>query len=539
MCPDIDYRKVGKFFVVIAILALLPSFVFAQKKSSSSGSSSKPAAAPAQKAAPQKAPAQATKPPANGTKPPVAGTRPPANGTKPPVAGTKPPVSATKPPAPDTKPTVPPGAVHNANGTTTTTRPNGSSVTRDAHGKTSSVTTPGGAKANYNSAGKVSSIHTSVMDAKNPMHSGDLTISKGAHNQRSLVTTRKDGTRVVGLGAHRGFVEHTFTRNGRTYMRRTYVVNGRATAYVYRGYPYRGRVYYGYVPAYYYGPGYYGWVYDPWGAPVPYAWGWAGDPWYGYYGGYFAVAPVYGGASLWLTDYVIAQNLQAAYQAQADANGGAPPPADSGEQSGYAGGAGAGQNAAAITPEVKKQIDDEVKAQIEAEKQAASQTAGSAQSASGGGDQVPAALDPNYRTFIVSAALQENLDGAATCGLSPGDVLTRIDDAPDANQNVKVLVTTSQRGDCATGAQVAVGVQDLQDMHNDFAAKIDGGLQKLADSQGKNGIPGGPAAGGQKNPDGTASADLTALADLQDQQKAADQTEADVKQAEGSGQGDD
>ena len=35
------------------------------------------------------------------------------------------------------------------------------------------------------------------------------------------------------------------------------------------------------------------------------------------------------------------------------------------------------------------------------------------------------------------------------------------------------------------------------------------------------------------------SADLTALADLQDQQKAADQTETDVKQAEGSGQGDD
>src|ERR1700733_14469996 len=187
MCPDINYRKVEKFFVVIAILALLPSFVFAQKKSSSSGSSSKPAAAPAQKAPPQKAPVQTAKPPANGTKPPVAGTRPPANGTKPPVG-------ATKPPAPGTKPAVQPEAVRNANGTTTTTRPNGASVTRDAHGKTTSVTTPGGAKANYNSAGKVNSIHTSVTDSKNPMHSGDMTISKGAHNQRSLVTTRKDGT---------------------------------------------------------------------------------------------------------------------------------------------------------------------------------------------------------------------------------------------------------------------------------------------------------------------------------------------------------
>ena len=76
-------------------------------------------------------------------------------------------------------------------------------------------------------------------------------------------------------------------------MRRTYVVNGRSYAAVYRGYPYRGVVYYGYVPAYYYGPAYYGWAYDPWGAPVAYGWGWGVEPWYGYYGGYFAPYPAY------------------------------------------------------------------------------------------------------------------------------------------------------------------------------------------------------------------------------------------------------
>ena len=416
------------------------------------------------------------------------------------------------------------------------TRPNGSSVTRDAKGKATSVTTPGGAKANYNSAGKVSSIHTSVTD-KNPAHSGDMNISKGAHNQRTVVTTRKDGARLVSTGGHRGFVEHSSIRNGRPYMRRTYVANGRASAVVYRGYPYRGGIYYGYVPGYYYGPAYYGWAYDPWGAPVGYAWGWGGDPWYGYYGGYFAAAPVYPGASLWLTDYVISQNLQAAYAAQADGNGGVAPPPASDDQSANAGGAAATQNASGITPEVKQQISEEVKAQIAAEKEAAAQPAGGTQTAAGG-EQVPAALDPNHSVFIVSAPLQEQLEGGPTCSLSSGDILTRIGTTPDANQKVNALVTSSQKGDCQAGSQVAVLVQDLQDMHNDFAMKIDGGLKQLADSQGKNGIPAGPAGAARANPDGTANVDLTAVADLQQQQQTADQTEKDVMQAEDSGRGD-
>ena len=543
MDPDIFYRKALRVLLAIVILAFLPPLVRAQKKSSSSGGgSSKPAAAPAQHPA-QKPATQGAKPAAPGAKPTTPGARPATPGARPATPGAKPATPGARPAAPGAKPATPgakptaqPAAVRNPNGTTTVNRPNGSSVTRDAKGKPTNVTTPGGAKANY-SGGKVSSIHTSVTDPKNPMHSGEMNISKGTHNQRTLVTTRKDGARLVSTGAHRGFVEHSFNRNGRSYVRRTYVVNGRASAYVYRGYPYRGGVYYGYVPGYYYGPAYYGWAGDPWGAPVGFAWGWGGDPWYGYYGGYFATEPVYAGASLWLTDYVISQNLQAAYQAQADANGGVVPPPGSDDQSGNAGGAAAPQNASGITPEVKKQIDEEVKAQIAAEKDAAAQQAAGAQAATGG-DQVPAALDPNYTTFIVSAQLQEQLEGGPICSLSAGDIVTRIGTTPDANQKVNVLVTSSQKGDCQAGAQVAVLVQDLQDMHNDFAAKIDGGLKQLADNQGKNGIPAGPAGGGHANPDGTANTDLTALADLQQQQQTADQTESDVKLAEGVGQGD-
>src|SRR5271154_6190669 len=539
MRPDIVYRKAVKVLMAIMILAFIPAALHAQKKGSSSGGgSSKPAPAPAQHPA-QKPATPGARPAAPGANP-APGARPATPGASPATPGAKPATPGARPAAPGAKPATPaakPAAVHNPNGTTTINRPNGSSVTRDAKGKPTSVTTPGGAKASFNSAGKVSSIHTSVTD-KNPAHSGDMNISKDAHNQRTVVTTRKDGARLVSTGGHRGFVEHGFNRNGRPYMRRTYVANGRASAVVYRGYPYRGGVYYGYVPGYYYGPGYYGWAYDPWGGPAPYAWGWGGDPWYGYYGGYYAAEAAYPGASLWLTDYVISQNLQAAYAAQADANGGVAPPPRSGGQSGNAGGGAAPQTASGITPEVKQQISEEVKAQIAAEKVAAAQPAGGAQTATGG-EAVPAALDPNHSVFIVSAALQEQLEGGPTCSLSAGDILTRTTTTPDANQKLSAIVTSSQKGDCQAGAQVAVLVQDLQDMHNDFAAKIDGGLKQLADNQGKNGIPAGPAGGGHANPDGTANTDLTALADLQQQQQTADQTESDVKQAEGSGQGDD
>jgi hypothetical protein len=528
MDPDVAYRKALQVVMAILIFTFIPSILPAQKKNNNSGgSASKPAAAPAQHAPAQKPATPAARPTTPGSKPATPGARPTTPGAKPTTPG-------ARPTTPAAKPATQPATVRNSNGTITKTNPNGSSVTRGGNGKPTSITTASGAKAKYSPAGKVSSIHTSVTDPKNPNHSGDMTISKGAHNQRTIATTRKDGSRLVSTGGHRGFVEHSFVRNGHPYMRRTYVVNGRSYAAVYRGYPYRGVVYYGYVPAYYYGPAYYGWAYDPWSAPVAYGWGWGGAAWYGYYGGYFAPYPAYADASLWLTDYLLAENLQAAYQARVDGNGGTAPAPSSDDQSGDANSAPAAQTATAMSPETKQAIDEEVKAQLAAEKADAS---GGAQTATTS-DQVPAALDPNHRTFIVSAQLQEQLDGGATCTLSAGDVLTRIDNAPDANQNVKVLVTSNQKGDCQSGAQVAVSVQDLQDMHNDFAAKIDAGLQKLADTQGKNGIPAGPAAGGQKNPDGTANTDLTAAADLQQQQDAADQTEKEVKQAEGSGQGD-
>ncbi len=229
---------------------------------------------------------------------------------------------------------------------------------------------------------------------------------------------------------------------------------------------------------------------------------------------------------MWLTDYLLAQNLQAAYEANANAAaanaaaaaGNAPPQT--------------AQNTA-LTPEIKQAIAEEVKRQLDAERAAA---ANPSQPVAPTAEQAPAALDPAVRVFVVSSAIDVTAGGQG-CSLTAGDIITRIDDNPDANQNVSALVTTSKRRDCPSGQKVAVSVQDLQEMHNQFRQQIDSGLKTLADNQGKNGLP--------KSPDTSTSAGEVPApspddvqAELQKQQADANQTETDVKQqVSANGQG--
>ncbi|MGB7282348.1 MAG: hypothetical protein WBE13_08820 [Candidatus Acidiferrum sp.] len=409
--------------------------------------------------------------------------------------------------------------------TTHTNTAHNNAVHTNSRGVRTSVTTRNGAEGHFNSRGRVTSIHAHGM-----------TINHGAHGERRFETRTRDGGRLVGFGHGRGYAEHGYMRGGRPYMRRTYFYGGRRYAYAYRGAYWHGVAYYGYVPPYYYGRAFYGWAYNPWAAPIAWGWGWGAAPWYGFYGGYFAPAPVYAAPSLWLADYLLAANLQAAYEARAAADANAQAAAAG---AGAANSAPADQSASAsgggqvtLTPEVKQAIADEVKAQIAAEQQEAANPTPAPTTST---DQVPAALDPAHRTFVVSAVLNPAMADGTECSLTPGDVLTRIQDTPDANQNVTVLVSSSQKGDCASGSQVPVAVQDLQDMQNDFRAKIDEGLNQMAQNQGKNGMPSGPAADKKASPDGQVQADLTVGDDLKAQQSTADQTEQDVKQASSSG----
>jgi hypothetical protein len=388
-----------------------------------------------------------------------------------------------------------------------------------------------------------------------------MKIEHGVHGGRRIEGTH-NGRRVVSYGRHGGYSQRAYYRHGgREYSQRTYYSGGRYYAYGYRNYSYGGYAYYGYAPSYYYGPAYYGWAYNPWPAPVVYGWGWGGSPWYGYYGPYFAPYPVYPTAAFWLTDYLIAANLQAAYEAQQDAGaegdsngevippaiknattdeiaalwstdpliaaklqatygaymlgGGAPPPAkDSGT---------------GMSKEVKQAIADEMKAEIAAEKEAA---ASGQKDAAPSGDQVPAALDPKIRIFVVSTDEDLTTSDGTECGLTAGDVVYRTGDTPDDDHMVDATVKSSKKDECAVGASVGISVDDLQEMHNQLRIQMDAGLKELAEKQGKNGLPAAPDTKTQAGEVPAPTPDKSVNSDLEQQRKDADAAEAEAKQSQ-------
>ena len=321
---------------------------------------------------------------------------------------------------------------------------------------------------------------------------------------------------------------------------------------VYRSYYYGGHAYYGYYPGVWYHPGFYGWGYQPWGASVYWgigAWGWGGSPWWGYYGGWWNPYPYYAAPYFWLTDYLISANLQAAYAARAEANAdvmAADAQTSAGDSGGGGGGGGGGGDAApapasggvALTPEVKEAIAQEVKAQLAAQQAQASQGGGQASAAAPAGGQaapaaasgaVPPALDPAQRTFVVDSDVTVVANGQE-CGLTSGDVITRLTDTPDADQTVNASVAATKKGDCASGANIAVKVDDLQEMYNHFQEQLTTGMGELAKKQGTGGMPKAPDTGTQASDVPPPPPDDTAAKALQDQQQQADQTESQVKQ---------
>jgi hypothetical protein len=239
---------------------------------------------------------------------------------------------------------------------------------------------------------------------------------------------------------------------------------------------------------------------------------------------------VYPSAAFWLTDYVIAANLQAAYEARAQANADAAAYDQGQTDYGNSGGQAANNGPVTLTPEVKQAIAEEVKAQLEAQQQQAQGApGGQAQAAQPTNDEVPPALDPARRTFVVASDITVPSNGQE-CDLSPGDVITRLTDTPDADQKVNASVQASKKGDCGAGQQVAVSVEDLQDMRNHFQEQLDSGMKDLAQKQGKGGLPKAPDTGTVASDVPPPPPDTDAAKELTDQEKAADETETQVEQ---------
>lgn len=378
-----------------------------------------------------------------------------------------------------------------------------------------------GGIARLNAQGRVRSID------RNGIH-----IEYAGRGTRTTFGVR-DGARVVTIGLHQGYVERPYVmHNGHAYVQRTYVINHTARAAAFRTYNYHGVHYYGYAASSYYRPVFYRWAYNPWPTPVYWSWGWtpSANPWYGYYGYYFEPDHAYGSAALWLTDYLVAGDLQAAYDAGAantnnvDSTGTPPPSLLSYSE------ASAGQHPMALSPAVKQAITEEVKVELVGEQSAASQnqdSGGAIEQAAISDDEVPPALDPGFRTFVVATSL-DVVSTDQECTLTPGDVITRLTNTPDQNQEVTASVSSSKKADCAPGKSILVSVQDLQEMQNHFREQLDSGLKELAARSGTGGLPVAPDAALVSGEIPPPVVDATAAEALQEQEQAADQTEKEV-----------
>ena len=391
------------------------------------------------------------------------------------------------------------------------------------NGTVASVSLSGGRTATFRPNGGFATIHA-----------GGMQINHGLRGERQVVTVRTDNSRVVSMGLHRGYVQRPYIeRGGQTYVQRTYIVNNVTTVRIYRSHYYRNVAYYSYVPPYYYHPAFYGWAYHPWRARVYYRWPWfvSRPPWYLYWGGYFTPFSYYPSAAFWLTDYLLANSLQTAYEAgrEAQANADAqaneyqPPPET------YQPPPPGAQGESQITPEMKQAIAEEVSRQLAAEQQQSASPA-AAPPAPSGAEAAPAALDPARRLFVVSSNLTLSDANGQDCELTPGDIITRLDDSPDANNQVRVSVSTSKGNDCAVGSTVFAQVSDLQDMQNHLQEQTDSGLKSLADNSGQGGLPTVPDAGTTPGAVPLPPPDASANSDLQAQQQAANETESQIQQ---------
>jgi hypothetical protein len=303
-----------------------------------------------------------------------------------------------------------------------------------------------------------------------------------------------------------GFVSRTFVGGGHVlythvYQRHVWHQFGRSFAYE------------TFVPAVRYPAVYYSWALAPWPRPVVYAWGWGVQPWYPMYGYLFTPYPVYTSPDLWMTDYIIARNMQAAYQAQRPAAPPAEPlpPGAAAEPAPDSGLAAPGSQPAdaasaappsdappapqpsaappappppAITPQVKAQLNEQIKVQLE-EQQAAEATPATLTTQSG-----PPALRPNHVFFAVVQPL--NVPTAhGHCSLSANDYIKRTGGMSDDDWMIPVVVELSRPADCPEGLQTRIGLNDLNAMENEQEAQVMEAMRAASQGIGPNGPPSG------------------------------------------------
>jgi hypothetical protein len=460
----------------------------------------------------------------------VAGTKPSAPSK--PAAPVKPATPAVKPATPGAKPGATPvkpgGGVVKPGGGPVVKPGGGGPIKPGGGGGVPPKTVPHGPapisqrdnKGNFGSKDRGFTGHVNskgqITHMEHVAPNGDrMALHNSPTGVRRVETVSRDPyghqVRTVGDG-HRGYRERELMRRPgfreRTFYDREHP-HGYARIYHDRVYG-RWGAYPVYVPAYYYHPAFYAWFGVPWGAPV--AFGWGAYPGYAVYGGYFAPAPYYASPGAWMADYIIAENLKAAYAAQQDAAADAAAAGTTGQIE--------AQTAppAPIPQDVRSAYVQQVQDQVKIDQgQATGQPVP---------EDVPGALSPKFRVFQSYTDAEATDNNGQECALTSGDFVRREDDTPDSTKTVTVSVVSVAKpsaSHCMLNAQVRVAVDTLQDWYNSFVAAQQAGFEAMAQQQGKNGFPAAPDVAKVVNPDGQATPDdpNAIAAEIQQQQTSA------------------
>lgn len=351
------------------------------------------------------------------------------------------------------------------------------------------------------------------------LRSPSLDFTRAANGNRK-VTWRPDAdTRVVSFGAHRGYVEHTIHQNGKAYLQRIYTNRNKSDTRTFVRYHARSMTLAYYPPRSFYPPGFYSWNYQPWPNNVHWTWRWQSYPWYRSYGAFFLFSGFYNGPTSWLADFILGETADedapdsaqpqdaltpdaASYGPGATDANGDPSPIES-------------QADAPITEPEKAALVSEVRTDVQQNGDIAADPTRTAAVLNIVNNLVPGYVlvvdDPLYANIFTTDVITSlPADGGNTnnvCLLSPGDLIT-VTRMPSIPQNVRssrgdglpatfypsvqLEVTASRKRDCPVQTKVRIPIDRLQDMDNNFRARLDDGMAVLYDINGKQGLPTAP-----------------------------------------------
>ena len=308
-----------------------------------------------------------------------------------------------------------------------------------------------------------------------------MDIHHGLDGGVRVTLERKDHSRLVAEQGRPGYVERPFTYLGHDFARRTFYYQGKTYSNSYRSYRYNGSRITVYAPSRYYSRAFYGWLFNMWSFFFIYDWDWAGEPWVSFDSGYFAPSPTYASASLWLTDYLLSNELAVAYEVRR-VNGTLPTVA------------AAATSAPAITAEVKQKIANEIKVQIQLENYESKAITQEQDLDAGASSIAHAYGDGRTHVFVVGYPLDVVDTNGTECALTEGDVV-QLSGPPNFNTGSALVAVLASNGrkDCAKNSTVMMGLADTQEMQNRMRETIDLGIAELREKQGKKGWPVIPA----------------------------------------------